>query len=478
MKLRYYKKVILIAGIFFIGIIPILQSQDFSELEDQAKLLFSYEEYEMAKILYDSLFMMDDDNANYAQSLGDCYLNTSYPEIAIKYYKKVISLAPMSSNVFYTMASAYDLTNKPDSAILFFKKYHQRHELEANVCNRIAILYLDLENSQDSAIKYAQKAISVDPNMPDGYYTLSMIYVDLLRFKDAIYTAQAGINIDNEYGLLYMPLGLGHFYQKDYTKAIEFFEKGWKIPGLEKMFVNYLAFSKLLANTSEEDIDGDFENISFNSIKMKNLDKIIASTRDPQSKYYYSKLLKDFQDNFHEFGLDDYAMFYIGFTNDMAYLPYKSENLNLNELLQMENYDLIQELTENKLDTIPTDFPLYWWLSKVSERNSDYFYQLDNLLKYYGFSQAILATGDGASEESAFLITFIHHEYEIMYQLGMSVLEQTLLNNRDHSFDVLKGTNNYENEKSIYFNIDLPLSALKKNTNYSGKKNKKRKLFH
>ena len=209
---------------------------------------------------------------------------------------------------------------------------------------------------------------------------------------------------------------------------------------------------------------------------MSNFNDILASTRDPQNKYYYSRLIRDFNENFLEFGLDEFIMLYIGYTNDNAYLPYTNYDLNLDELWDAENYELIQELCETTLDSIPVDFPLYWELSKVALQKSDHYYQLDNLIKYYGFSQAIRATGDGESSETAFIVAYIHHEYEIMYQLGLSIFEQNLLSERNHSFDILKGTDYFDNEKSVYFNIDLPLDAFQGNLKGKAKK-KKRRFF-
>ncbi|MCF8380012.1 MAG: DUF4919 domain-containing protein [Bacteroidales bacterium] len=467
------RKIMLLISLIFALQIFEIKAQVYSELETQAKLLFSYEEYEMAKQLYDSLYRSDPYNPEFSSKLGDCYLNTSKFDQALSYYKIAQSFSEHPGDLYYKIASAFDNKNQTDSAIFYFKLYNQFNKIEENALNRIAILYMDQAGGQDSALYYAQKAVSRVPNDPDGYYTLSMIYISMSRYEEAIHTALAGLKINNDYALFNMPIGLGYFHQDNFDKAVEYFENGWKVPGLEEMFVNYLAFSKLLSNTSSLEVSKENDEFRFRNINQQNMEAVLEWVFNNESEYNYSKLIKVFRTEFQNFGLDDYAMFYIGFTSDAAYKPYDNRLMNMNQMWENKNYKMIKEYCENRLDSVPVDFPLYWPLAKIAAIQGDFHSQLDNLIKYYGFSQAIKATGDGKSTESPYLVAYIHHEYEIVFQEELDISEQYLESTRNNNFDVIVGSNLSGEMRKIYFNIDLPYSFLQKDLNISKKKKKR-----
>lgn len=475
MKYIYNRTLALIIILVFVSHLTNLKAQINTELEEQASLLFSYEEFEMAKQLYDSLHQLDPYNPLYSKNLGNCYLNTSEPNKALKYFRRSIPFSDNRGEIYYKIGSAYDLLDLPDSAIHYFKKYNSINNKKENAFNRIAIIFLDQENGKDSALVYAQKALSAEPENATGYYTLSMVYISLSRFEEAIFTALAGIKKNSNYPLLNIPAGMGYYHQNEYEKAVEYFEKGWRTPGFEKMFVNYLAFSKLLVNTEKEKITRQDDEVSFNNINIENFKNIITSIHDPESEYYYSYLLRNFRTNFHNFGLDDYAMFYLGFCTDVSYYPYENSLMNISELWETKNFDLLKEYAENRLDSIPVDFPLYWPLAEIAAQKGDYLSQLDNLIKYYGFSQAITGTGDGKSAESSFLITYIQHEYEIMHQLELDILEKHLESIQNKNYDVLTGKDSNGETQNIYFNIDFPLSSIEKDFKDQKRKKKKRR---
>ncbi|MCK4921327.1 MAG: DUF4919 domain-containing protein [Bacteroidales bacterium] len=475
MKSNHYRLIALIITLFLVSKTINLKAQINSELEEQAHLLFLYEEFEMARQLYDSLHQMDPYNPIYSQNLGDCFLKTSEPGKALEYYDRALAFSNNQGEIYYKIGNTYDLMNLPDSAIYYFKKFNSVSNKNKNAFNRIAIIYLDQENGQDSALVYAQKALSAEPENPVAYYTLSVVYIGLSRYEEAIYTALSGLKKDPDYVLLNMPAGLGYFHQNDYEKATEYFEKGWETPGLEEMFVNYLAFSKLLVNTEIEKFTKHNNDVKFNHINFLNIENIIISIQNPQSEYFYSNLLRNFRSDFQNFGLDDYAMFYLGFSTDLAYLPYEDSTMNMSELWNTKNYNLLKEYAKNRLDSVPVDFPLYWPLAKIAALEGDYLSQLDNLIKYYGFSQAITGTGDGNSTKSSFLITYIQHEYEIMYQLDLDVIEEHLESVRNNNFDVLLGENSKGETKNIYFNVDFPFSSIEKNFKNQKRKKKKRR---
>ena len=80
-----------------------------------------------------------------------------------------------------------------------------------------------------------------------------------------------------------------------------------------------------------------------------------------------------------------------------------------------------------------------------------------------GLLQSIFASGDGRSEESAYLVVLIDEEYAVMNVLGYKVNVQSLREGQGEIFyDVFEVVDPAtDEEKEIYFNIDLPFSKLK-----------------
>jgi hypothetical protein len=67
---------------------------------------------------------------------------------------------------------------------------------------------------------------------------------------------------------------------------------------------------------------------------------------------------------------------------------------------------------------------------------------------------ALLASGDGKTAETAYQVLTIREEYFIMNQLGYKVSSQALMSGRGKSYDVLSGRDSKTNkEVSVYFDI-------------------------
>lgn len=78
------------------------------------------------------------------------------------------------------------------------------------------------------------------------------------------------------------------------------------------------------------------------------------------------------------------------------------------------------------------------------------------------YLDSILASGDGKSAKSAFVVVSVDEEYFYLNILmGIGLPEQQSLSTVDgHSFDVLKVKDRGGNEQEIWFNVDVPMSAM------------------
>jgi hypothetical protein len=75
---------------------------------------------------------------------------------------------------------------------------------------------------------------------------------------------------------------------------------------------------------------------------------------------------------------------------------------------------------------------------------------------YLGLLNSILASGDGKTFDTAYVVISTEEEYAVMQALGFAVVGQSLQRDKDHTFDVLHGTDSKTGNKiDVYFNIDI-----------------------
>jgi len=80
-----------------------------------------------------------------------------------------------------------------------------------------------------------------------------------------------------------------------------------------------------------------------------------------------------------------------------------------------------------------------------------------------GLIGAILSSGDGKTEDKAYVVNSTREEYIVLQVHGLFPGKQSLLNRKEHSYDVMVGVNPKTKENlTLYFNIDRPMRALRK----------------
>jgi uncharacterized protein DUF4919 len=80
-----------------------------------------------------------------------------------------------------------------------------------------------------------------------------------------------------------------------------------------------------------------------------------------------------------------------------------------------------------------------------------------------GLVQSILKSGDGKSLETAYVVIATDEEYALFNVLGMKVVTQSLVHDKDHSYDKMDAVDRKTNQTAtFYFNIDIPFNWLSK----------------
>lgn len=77
-----------------------------------------------------------------------------------------------------------------------------------------------------------------------------------------------------------------------------------------------------------------------------------------------------------------------------------------------------------------------------------------------GLCRSILASGDGQTLETAYVVISVDEEYTILRVLGWHLKEQTLLEGGGHHYDKMDVFNpKTQQQTTLYFNIDRPYAA-------------------
>ena len=78
---------------------------------------------------------------------------------------------------------------------------------------------------KDDEIKVLQEAINKDPKDIKNYYKLSSVYIDSLKFKEAVEIWENFLKIDKANPYPYIEIGKIYRLTKDYKKALQYLEK-------------------------------------------------------------------------------------------------------------------------------------------------------------------------------------------------------------------------------------------------------------
>lgn len=209
---------------------------------------------------------IDPSNASYAMALGQVYLSSGSPKLAIPQLQKALSALPGDFDVRYTLAQAYQKTDddvralkflegdlppeplrgpwrfsqgfslfrlgRPDAAEPVFRELLSDEKMQAPASFFIANCYF-AQSQYEQAVRYYKQAIAVG-NVPDNrglnayYYNCGLTLYQLQRFAEAAEAFRNSIQRYSKDPLPWLFLGrceteLGRFQQ-----AIAAFESSIK----------------------------------------------------------------------------------------------------------------------------------------------------------------------------------------------------------------------------------------------------------
>lgn len=185
--------------------------------------------------------------------------------------------------------------------------------------------------------------------------------------------------------------------------------------------------------------------------------KIKRDINDRNSELYYPKLMDRFLANDTTLLLEDYRTLYYGFPMQEDYDPYRVSpyTVKLKEFTSADSISLgacdsIIKYGLKAVDDFPFDTRSMNMLAYAYQCKKDEAQSLLWTTKLKGVLDAIISSGDGETEESAFHVIYPAHEYDIINRFGLSVTNSNLM---PPSLDYVEvGENNF-NVKGYFFNI-------------------------
>ena len=202
---------------------------------------------------------------------------------------------------------------------------------------------------------------------------------------------------------------------------------------------------------------------------MPGVDEIEREVNNTQSPYYYPRLVAKYNANDTTMTDIEYFYYYLGYTYQEDYNPYrKSEYAHQIDHLYKQNKELSvaeyenlvlfakQTLNDNPFDLRQINILIHG-LKGLNRHNEAkvWQYRLDNLI------DAILATGDGKTPETAWHVIHPSHEYIILNCLGMKGVEFVFV---EPYYDYIEAEQNALRIEGFYFNVERILDVY--NTKY------------
>jgi uncharacterized protein DUF4919 len=77
-----------------------------------------------------------------------------------------------------------------------------------------------------------------------------------------------------------------------------------------------------------------------------------------------------------------------------------------------------------------------------------------------GLAASLLASGDGKSPSTAYIVVTLNEEAFVLHQLGVKQQQQSLVNDSGHEYDLISGTDKAGNKTSIYFEVSNLFAGL------------------
>ncbi len=185
---------------------------------------------------------------------------------------------------------------------------------------------------------------------------------------------------------------------------------------------------------------------------------------DNSSPFFYPNLYDRYIQGDTSLTLEDFRHLYYGYTFQSKYIPYLESKYEANLLSYLKKGRLSSvelkkfiEVAELKLKELPYDIRTLNILAFSYAQNGDSLMNTITKFKKEMLVNAILSTGDGKSEKTAFHVIDPPHERDILNELGFRYAGSSNLANVLCDYLIVKP--NERNVRGIYFDVSRLLKV-------------------
>lgn len=194
------------------------------------------------------------------------------------------------------------------------------------------------------------------------------------------------------------------------------------------------------------------------TITPPNFEEIKSKSTDPQSVYYFPKLLERYQNNDTTLQDDEYKYLYFGAFYNKENDDDASESVTkeLEKILKKDSLSTYQKkrailLAKTVLEHEPFNLKKINLTYELYRSLNDSINARPYFKKMIGLLRTIVATGDGKSKQTGFYVREVSDEYMIVSVLGYKSAGQSLLH--DPPTDQIHLVKNEDNLEYLYFNV-------------------------
>jgi hypothetical protein len=149
---------------------------------------------------------------------------------AIAHYKRAVEIYPDFFNAWYDLGRAYMIFNDLNNAYPCFLKVHEMDSTLSNATLNIAMI-AEERNDIQTAIKYYERTIRINPYIKEGYANLSYLYFKANQLQASIEVNQKAIQYNNTWVEPYENIAKVYIAMGDTANAKFYVEQASRLRG-------------------------------------------------------------------------------------------------------------------------------------------------------------------------------------------------------------------------------------------------------
>ncbi len=200
-------------------------------------------------------------------------------------------------------------------------------------------------------------------------------------------------------------------------------------------------------------------------ISKVDFDDIKKKVEDVQSPYYYPNLVKRYQYFDSTLRKADFLCLYYGHIFQKNYDPYGGDDNETKcvEQFRIAKYEQVIKFGEKALAQNPVNLKVLYRVIVSYDRLNNRYMANRYARFYFPMIDCIMASGDGKSKKTAYVVTDPSDEYEVLNHLDLRSFRQSL----DGDTDILTIDTSDQRPmigkaliREMYFNVSKPMQRL------------------